>query len=200
MGDIWHIRTTLTGIRGLPGVSSMFWQVTNDEVGPDVERSPEDAKNRVADFWNEALAAHGLTGLANDLTATTSGNLIRMDSATGEVIGVDDGGDDVVHGGNATAPLLPMSNQLLVQWRTGHFVGSRELHGRNFIPGATQDSMTDGRVSASQIGHLQTAIDAIVDTGLIVWSRPKPGRAGSFARTTSGSCWTEFAVLRSRRD
>jgi hypothetical protein len=162
----------------------------------------------VGDFWAALCTGAGSSsgGLQAGLVATTLGVMTRIDSESGEAIAFDDGGPDVVNNGNGTGEPLPPATQTLIQWHTGHFRRGRELHGRTFIPGMTEDHSTSGVPATGWHNICQAAADGIKGSGLIIWGRPIPavdGHAavnGDFASTSTAAVWSRFAVLRSRRD
>lgn len=96
---------------------------------------------------------------------------------------------------------LPPANQALVRLRTGDFVGGRELRGRVFIPGILESDAVTGSLNPTLVTALNTAFVNLMTAGgsagdLVVWS-PTHGVASI---VTAAQTWTEFAVLRSRRD
>lgn len=99
---------------------------------------------------------------------------------------------------------LPRSTQGLIRWRTGSIVNNRTVQGRFFVPGMViNNNQTPGIPTAGFTGPAQAAANLLVadpSAQLAVWSRPRPGFLGSEHTVVSASVWTEWAVLRSRRD
>ena len=78
-------------------------------------------------------------------------------------------------------------------------VSGRILRGHTYIPGPTEGNNTDGKPSGaykSAIAAAFTDFLAVPDTFPLVWSRTH----GTVGPVLSGSCWDQWAVLRSRRD
>lgn len=100
--------------------------------------------------------------------------------------------------GADTGDAVPNAAMALIRWRTGVFLGGRELRGRTFIPGFTETSVqANGNVSDTAVQALNTAAGTLISTSEVgIYSPTK----NAFADATSASTWTEFAILRSRRD
>lgn len=103
--------------------------------------------------------------------------------------------------GAHSAELLPWATQGLIRWRTGFFVNGRELRGRTFVPGLTEDFNVGGVPGGTLVTGIASAINTYVTTSTaagdpVVYS-PTHKVA---AIMTTGNFWTQWAVLRSRRD
>lgn len=208
MSDIWRVQTVFAGASGLPGVSTLYWERHDGAEPIPGTRDPVDVVTDVHNFWQAICTGFGSSsgGLRSGLTATTIGVLTRYDSETGEATAFDDGGPDQVATGNGTSEPLPPFTQTLVQLHTGHFRRGRELHGRIFIPGLTEDHGLNGAPTTTWMAGVKSEVDDMIGHGLIVWGRPiplsesGPAAAGDFASVSSCAVWSKFAVLRSRRD
>lgn len=101
-----------------------------------------------------------------------------------------------------TGARQPTVIQGLVQLRTGVYDAGRELRGRIFLPGMIDSTDNDGKPSTTfQTGIAQGFNDMIQDTAALgtplgVYSPTK----GTFAPASQASVWSEWAVLRSRRE
>jgi hypothetical protein len=112
--------------------------------------------------------------------------------------------------GTNGATQLPFTTQGLIRLRTGVFVNGRELKGRLFIPGPSQTSNANGAPTSTYVSTLNSAATNLMGaTGpdWAVYSRPFEGsvrdpnpRLGQAASLSSATCWSKWAVLRSRRD
>jgi len=95
---------------------------------------------------------------------------------------------------------LPPATQGLIEWRTGFFVGGREIRGRTFIPGLSNSSSAANGVPTSTwltlAAAASTAIIGWTSSDFVVYSPTKHQKA----LVTAGQPWNEWAVLRSRRD
>lgn len=101
--------------------------------------------------------------------------------------------------GALTATYEAIATNGLIQWRTGAFVGGRQIRGRTFITGITQANVSGGAPHSNIITAVNNASAALVadaNTTLAVWSK----KNALTASVSSGTMWTKYAVLRSRRD
>lgn len=102
--------------------------------------------------------------------------------------------------GTSTADFLPRYVQGLVRWRTGEYIGGREIRGRTNIPLRPESINTaagtpDPAFLTSQDTKAAALIASATST-LVVWSK----KNGSWSIVTSGGTWNQWSVLRSRRD
>lgn len=148
----------------------------------------------VTSFWTELLEE--INTLNN---VTVNGEVDVVDALTGLTTGtfvVPATVVDCAGGAN-----LPPSNQGLIRWRTGDFVGGKEIRGKTFIPLVPGEYSAAGIPAPTYLTALQAAADGLLADGagaggLTVYS-PTHHQT---ALVTLGNPWTQFAVLRSRRD
>lgn len=181
-----RVRSVHTGVAGSPYYSAFYFSGTGAAQGAI-------AHERVHGFWT---ALGGVITTA--MTTTTQGDVEEIDEATGQVIAVYPVTPSGRVGG-ATGDLLPFATQGLIQLRTGTFINGRELRGRIFIPGAVEGAQTTGQPAGAYRTTLQTAADGLVGTTgpqLLIYSRTH--RTSSTVK--AATAWTQWAVLRSRRD
>jgi hypothetical protein len=176
------IRVQWTGLIGMPGVSTFF--CTGD---------PSFLLAKLKTFYT-AIANYVPSGI----TWTFPGSGIVIDSSTGQA----------VSSWASTAPAPGTSGATggfsapggaVINWRTGFFVGGRELRGRTFIVpinGTNYDST--GRLVSGCVNALSNAANAVPGGGnpLVVYGRA----TASNAPVTSASVPSKVVVLRSRRD
>jgi len=147
--------------------------------------------------WRNLLSG-GVSTYVAPLTFLPITEVARIDPTTGDLVGLDPVtvAQQVFTG--AGDP-LPAATSLLLRWRTGEYVGGREIRGRTNIPRMQELDNTGGVPSATLVStwaaRLATFL-AASDSIHVVWS-PKNG---VWAPTTSNSVWAQWAVLRSRRD
>lgn len=174
----------LTGVAGAPYYSSLFW---------DLSYSAAEVVEHTAELW-EILDNY----IVNEIAWEVSGVVQAIDDVTGAVLAA--GVTDAETGnGEATQEMLPLSTQMLIKWRTGIYVGGREIRGRTFVPGLADFVNAEGAVD-------ETVHDALADDlatwlgGLsappLIWSRTN----GDSQPIAAAEVWDQFAVLRSRRD
>lgn len=182
---MYRVRTVFTGVTGSPWLSTAFF----DEAGGDAS----DAVAAVATFWS-ALD----TRLHVDVAWSTEPDVEIVDEVTGNITGII-GVPPTAGTGALAGELAPPATQALVRWRTGSFVGGREIRGRTFIPGLNVTAIDDGNLAAAvQVVFQDAAAALIADVAsiLVIWSRAN----GAAAPVVSASVWSQFAVMRSRRD
>jgi hypothetical protein len=183
---IRRVQTIFTGVAGTPYYSNHYFAASVGTV--------DDVTGAISTFWT-ALEPEMALGL--DYTVDPAVQLI--DTELDAIISVAVSSITGSGGGTANADILPLTAQGLIRWRTGTYVGGRELRGRTFIPGPTVADAEDGEPISAYLSVLKSAADALVadvDTELVIWSR-KNLDASPVQLT---SVWGKFASMRSRRD
>lgn len=187
MGNIWRIRTEITGgVGGTPYVSTMYFGTGLYVL--------DDALSAVGDFWT---GVKGQMSTASSITVSGSADVI--DDATGDLVGVESGTPPGTMIGGSSGDPCPPATQALIQWQTSTVVAGRVLRGRTFIPNITENDATGGKPSNDLKSAYLSAAQALIDdvgSEFRIWSRAH----GQSALATGRSVWSEFAVLRSRRD
>lgn len=183
---MYRVTTTFTGplVNG-GGINRLYF----DEAGGTAAQ----AHAAVTAFWQ---AVDELMHV--DLAFSVEGEVELVDE-TGAITGVEN--TDTVSGAGAnTGDPLPPATQGLVRWRSGLYVGGRELRGRTFIPGISElMSGTNGRPSSGALTVMNVAAGNLIANGtseLRVFSRTK----SASATVVAGQAWNQWAQLRSRRD
>lgn len=185
-----RVRTVVTGVAGSP------YYVQGYFTGPG--GSVQDKIDAWHTFVTGGLAATQEL-LSDDCRYETESFVPLVDSATGSITGFLTGTNRVTNG-TGTAGLLPTSNQVLVRWRTGVYIGGREVRGHTNLPAQTIDAQTVNGDLKPSFGLLYEeradALAADEDAAFVVWSK----KNGVYHRVFDASVWSKFAVLRSRRD
>ena len=180
-----RVLTKMTGLAGQP------WYNTLHFAGG-TQTEADDAADAAHDFWNAFQPS-----FANGLTVQVQPEVISYDPTTGDPVGLFATSTPAITSSGSGEP-LPWATMGLVRWRTGDFVEGREVRGRTFIPALTEGHNTSGRPASALLTIMQTAIDALIaDTPTF--------QVYSVAHRTThavvtGSPWSEWATLRSRRD
>lgn len=180
-----RVRTVFTGMQGAPWLSTAHFD--------DVAASAQDCVDAVGAFWG---AVDSL--MDNEVDWATQPDVEVVNPVNGQVTGIETTSPLSASGAQALEA-LPFATQGLIRWRTGVFVAGREIRGRTFVPGMVETGNDNGRPGATAISAMNSsAIGLITDasTTFGIWS---PAR-GQIAAVASGTAWSEFAVLRSRRD
>lgn len=94
---------------------------------------------------------------------------------------------------------LPSATALLARWRTGVYLGGKEVRGRTNISGLLERDNVNGVPGGADVAAFSTRAAALIadpNSELVVWSR----KAGQHFAVANSSISPEWAVLRSRRD
>lgn len=175
-----------------PGLSTFFFE----ESGSVAAVLAADA---AFDFYT-AIAGQ----MVNYTTFSNEGEVDEIDPATGTLLasyGVAVQSGTGANGGDQ----LPLGAQGLLRLNTGVILDGRQVRGRLFIPGATEASSTNGRPISDYRAAITGGGDGLLaEAGLTwsVWHRPTAAEpsSGDVVPIASVNTWTEWAVLRSRRD
>lgn len=148
-----------------------------------------------AEAFLDSLVPH-LTSFA---TVQIDPVVLQIDSTTGSIEAALTVTSYDPHVGSAAGDPLPLATQGLISWRTGSYVGGREVRGRFFVPCMSEGDSTSGVMTSVAQGNLESAAAALLGAtsgDLGVWSRTHL----SLVNVTGYSVSTKFAILRSRRD
>lgn len=187
MTSILRLRTEIVGPQGSPYVSTQYFTGSTDSEA-------SDAADAVAAFFGSLDAKWPNTYSWNVLPFVDV-----INDATGALVAVVNTGGGNSGTGAASDDLAPFATQGLLQLSTGTVVGGRLLRGRVFLPGVTEFDTAAGKPTSSYVTAVNTAYSALVGVlpnTLRVWSR----KHGTSALVTAASAWSQWAVLRSRRD
>lgn len=183
-----RIAATITGLGGAPGYTRFHYEVGEPEEG---STAMDFAESSARGFW-AALAVQ----LRSGLTVQWDTEASVINPATGQTTGVVPIDIDPVTGA-AGGNSLPWATQGLVRLRTGVYSGGREARGRCFIPGLAEELNGDGQPTSVGLGIMEGACDALLSeglSGLVVISK------GAAVPVVSAAPWSQWSVLRSRRD
>lgn len=185
MANLYRVQTVFTGVAGSPYYSTFHFSAGFGSASAAVAAA--------GGFWGVVDAS-----LYNELTWDIPGEVEVINDETGNIIAVENATPQNGTGALSAQP-LPPATQGLLRWRTGSFVGGREIRGKTFVPGLTISAAADGQPTPTIITALENAATALVGSPsaqLVVYSRTN----GTSAPVTASSAWGQFAVLRSRRD
>lgn len=198
MPNIHRVRVALTGLPGLPGVSTFY--ATN---GPDLQ-------DPLHDFY-DAIAGSLPTGLT--VQVEPSGDVI--DVATGTLTGTWNGASippvACVGTGVYAAPA-----GAAISWLTNTVIDGRKLRGRTYmVPLVSAEYQTDGSLRPAFLTTLTSVVASLLtatSSNFQVWGRPREFRAatgtlpelaarnGAAAAVAAADFKDKVAILRSRRD
>lgn len=158
------------------------------------------------------------TTLALSMNGTTTIDVLplveQMDSDDGSISNAYSVTAGAASSSSAQEP-LPWATALLLQWRTGAYYatapgrGRRELRGRLYVPMMKEPDNVAGKPASALVTNAAAAAAALVSHSTStfgIWRRPVRDaggtitRTGEFAPAINGSCWSNWATQRSRRD
>lgn len=174
-----------------PAAGFTVWHFDGTLAAP---AAAQDAADAAAAFWNTIRPL-----VTNDQTMTVLPEVAEVNVGTGQTEGVA-ATTTTPAIGTSTADQIPQAAHALVRWRTGLFFAGRELRGRTFIPGlGTASNGPSGEVILATRTSLNAAATTLLsdpDADFGVWSQ----KNAAFATASTGLTWTEWAVMRSRRE
>jgi hypothetical protein len=187
---MYRVRVELGGFAGAPGLATHYL----DDAGG----SAAQAATAVGQFWTDLQSI-----LYDPVTWAVLPDVATITAGSGGLTAVT-GVTSTSGSGTNTTEALPPSQMGLIRWHTAGVVSNRVLRGRTFVGPVTQDANDNGVLTSGAKADLQAAADAYIAAANsipVVWHRPSPGGLdGSFSAITTASVWSEFAVLRGRRD
>jgi hypothetical protein len=185
-GDtVYRVRTQIIGGAGGSELSTHYFSIIGGLTAAN-------ANAAVGAFWL-ALKPY----ISQTLTMRTEAEVVEVDPLTGNATGAV-AVTPVSNVGTATGNLCPNAAQGLVRWRTGTFVGGKEIRGRTFIPGPTVTHLGAGVPTSTYINAVSAAAAALIadaNSDFMIYSRKNAEQVPAL----TGSCWEQFAILRSRR-
>lgn len=184
--DLYEVRAEWAGPPGAPWFTAMHFEIG----GGSAQDAADAARTFLIAFQNHIISTCGIS---------FDQEVLELDSTTGEYTGVS----PVVvaaFGGAAAGDALPQGSSLNVRWRTGSFIGGREVRGRTYISGLVEgDNAAGGVPSAGILATASAAAAALVsdpDSRFAIYSRTHLASRP----VTSGSGSNKWGYLRSRRD
>lgn len=184
--NMLRVRTVVTGVAGSPYYIVGYFEDLGDN------------EQQCVDAWSDFTAVD--PGAQKQGSRwETEGEVEVVNPITGDTVGVRQA-TPVVINGITDLPVLPLSQQLLVRWRTGVYVAGREIRGRTNLPiqfvanSTSTGTPTSTIIDATNIRA--TTLQEQILAELVVWSK----KNGRWERVTTSSTWNQFSVLRSRRD
>jgi hypothetical protein len=140
------------------------------------------------------------SSISNQLTANIQDDVYQVDVATGLVINSFPVVSAAVPMANVAEP-LPHYTQVLHRLRTGVYVAGRELRGRLFLPGIVEADSINGIPAAPLLTYLASSwnstFGAMASSNTVQVYSPTHHQAENVQNM---SLWSQFALLRSRRD
>ena len=188
---MYRVQTVFSGPTGTPWRNFLHFDASAG--------TPDDAAAAAGVFWGAVDA-----DMHNTVTWSQEPDVEQIDAETGELVTIHAVTPATGTGGN-TNERMPSVNQAIIKLRTGAIIGGRELRGRIFVPGLTEECNSLGVVLAAARTRFNTAAAALIadaDCVWTVWHRPTTpaGSDGGQAPVATATANLEWSYLRSRRD
>lgn len=184
---MWRLRATWSGPPVVGGGVSTFYALDTSPGFPAAVR---------------ALLNAAAGSIQAGVTITIPNNGDVIDASTGALTGA-------WTDGAAPAPIVCTDAGTYAagvgaqwRWRTSGIVAGRRVTGSTFlVPLGANTYDGDGNIGSVQLTAFNAAAAAYITAApyAVIWSRPRPGRAGSSHLITSGSMPDRVSWLRSRR-
>lgn len=183
---MYQVTVLTTGVAGAPYYQRAYFDAT---VG---------SAQQAADAWFTFCGDFD-DEIPNGVTKELEPAVPTIDPVTGEITAVNIVTGDPVTG-NVTGARMAPATQGLMRWRTNVFNSGREVRGRTNLPVVLQaDSDTEGKPDVGYIGFWNSKAGALIadeDSTLVVYSK----KNGLWAAVVTADMWSNYGVLRSRRD
>lgn len=183
MAELYRITTEFRGVSGSPYFSTLY-------ANKNFSTTAAVMGGIVGNFWDKVKAE-----LWTGMEAEVLPEVDIVEDTTGLTTGVETWAGQTIAFENTTG-VLPWTSQGLCRFRTGTYIGGRELRGRMFIPGFTENHSDLGKPVAATLTAWNGFVQDFVENGFVIFS---PTHLTS-SEIVSASMWSEWAILRSRRD
>lgn len=196
--SIFRVRASVTGFTGGPGLMTQYFS-------PAVAGFNEALAQLSVDRVRDALIA-GSNLWGSPITWTIDGTVDELEETTGTLVDSLTVTPRSVSGTSANTGIGPAPAGAVVSWKTADVKAGKRVQGRTFLvplnDAAFQSDGTLSTATLTEAGEFATAMGDAGATDLVhvVWSRPRPGVAGSKHGITGYTVPDKAAVLRSRRD
>lgn len=180
-----RVRVGYSGIGGTPYLTTYYFGGTGSTIAT--------AAGSAVAALHTALKASQDSGITYRLDP----QVVEMDESTGAAT-ASYSITAATAAGALSVESLPFAVQGLMQLRTGDYAGGREVRGRHFVPGLTENANNDGAVVSTTVTTLNAAYAGLIGDGAtdwVIWSR----KNGSVHSITTAAAWEQFATLRTRR-
>lgn len=182
-----RVRTTLTGLGGLPGLSTFYFDSTTTDM------------TGVRTFWD---AIKGLIPNGVSIQVPNSGD--QFLEGTGTITGSWSGPAQASVASTGGVGAYLSTAGAMIRWTCNGVVDGRRPIGKTFIiPVSTSVFSSSGTVSATTKTTVNNAVAALLSTyggAMKLWHRKNEKGAGQQFTILSGQCIDKQVVLRSRRD
>lgn len=206
MGNIYRVRTVLSGWQGAPGLQTFYFEPVTAGTIDTVE-----AAGCVARVRDGLEPTKGM--YPTSWSAQVSGDVDIIDAVTGVLITTFSSAPlAVISGTGAAAPGYgPTPSGILLTLNTSTVSSGSRIRGRSFFVPVGNAVDANGSPNAEYLATVLAAGQRLMSTvgpggHLTVWRRPRkastllPARPGTSALVTGVTVRDKYTVLRSRRD
>ena len=182
---MWRVTQVATGVAGSPYYYTMHF----DREGGTAQQA--------ADAWRTFLGGGAPGTYAAPLAFSPMTEVQQIDPVTGDLQALFPVTTSSVSFSD-TDP-LPPATTLLARWRTGVYIGGREVRGRTNISRLTEAENVSGAPGGTELTSFNSRLTAFLadpNSQPVVWSRS----AGQWYPIVAASFAPQWCVLRSRRD
>lgn len=182
-----RIRSVTDGLPSAPFLTTHYFETSAESVA-------QEAYAALGDFW-EAMSV----AVNHNANINIDPVMFIIDPVTGNTTGTFLATIPLGYAGGNTGDALPAGVSPIMQLRTGSYLAGREVRGRTFLPGLTQDQINiqSGTLNETSRDYLSAIGQALVDAdlGWCVWSR-KNGTADTVSVVNIAQ---SAGMIRSRR-
>lgn len=181
-------RVALTGVAGLPGVATHYFDTSVTDVSP------------IRVFWDTVKATFPTS---MQIQVANSGDTI--DAATGAIVGAWSGPAQAVVAGSGGAGSWMSTAGIAVEWICPDPINGRRPLGKTYlVPMMSALADSSGTIVNTTVTSYQAAGLALVQSlggggTLKVWHRPVNGVGGAAAAVSNCRVPDKQVILRSRR-
>lgn len=182
-----RVRVGLTGVGGLPGVSTFYFDSTTVDM------------TALRTFW---VAAAALMPNGVIIAVPNSGD--QFQEATGVITGTWSGPAQATVSATGGSGSFSSTSGAMIRWTPNGVVDGRRPIGKTFIvPAVVTVFSTSGTVTSGNVTAMTTAATTLLTSyggSMKLWHRKNEKGAGQQMTILSGACSNKQVVLRSRRD
>ena len=182
---LYRVTQVATGVAGAPYYLTAFFSAAGGTA------------QQAADAWRAFLAPSS-TVYGTGLVFQAMSDVSLLDPVTGNITGTTPVTVSSMSMIGGTTP-LPAATQGLIRYRTGQYLNGREIRGRFNIPWQSESDSTLGVPDSTWQSTWNTRAAALITGGTKVHAVYSP-KNHCWATTTGASAWSQWAILRSRRD
>lgn len=182
---LYRVTQIATGVAGSPYYLTGYFAASGGTA------------QQAASAWRAFLTA-GVSSYAAGLVFQAVSDVVLVDPITGNTTGTSPVVLATVTHTGAGDP-LPSSTQGLARFRTSQYINGHEIRGRINIPMQTEADSTSGLPNAAWQTTWNARLATLITGGTFIHAVYSPTNH-CWAPTLAATVWSQWAVLRGRRD